>query len=57
MLPTKNVILVYLSVCMNRKCKLVTTTIRAEKQKMVKWHIQSFEPIICAKRLILLLNL
>jgi len=47
----------YLSVCMNRKCKLVTTAIRTKKEQMVKWHIESFELSICAKHLILLLNL
>ena len=40
MLPSKNIVLVNLIICMNRKCKLVTSTIRSKKQQMVERHIK-----------------
>ena len=56
-LPTKYIAFVDLPVCMNGKCKLVSAAIRAEKEKVVEWHIKLLETFISAKHLILLLNL
>lgn len=57
MLPTKNVALVNLSVCMNHKRKLVPTAIITEEKQMVEWHIKLLETNVRPKHLILLLNL